>query len=168
MSAHAILASRVDTLQDHQQTRLVVSIQFVLEVEELLPYSNSLFLWKLLSLPVAMCHSTLTHFLSYREGREIAARVLDEGMGVFARKGLGLKKLPTMDPQDLHVITDRDRSDVQLEPDTEVGPRAASRVLQGSCRPIQGNWLKRRKNDADEFRPAGSGGGPIDPFGKDR
>ena len=73
----------------------------VLEVDEIPPYRNSLFLWKLLSLPVAMCHSTLTHFLSYREGREIAARVLDEGMGVFARKGLGLKKLPTMDPQDL-------------------------------------------------------------------
>jgi hypothetical protein len=73
----------------------------VLEVDELPPYRNSLFLWKLLSLPVAMCHSTLKHFLSYREGREIAARVLDEGMGVFARKGLGLKKLPIMDPQDL-------------------------------------------------------------------
>ena len=73
----------------------------ILEVDELLPYRNSLFLWKLLSLPVAMCHSTLKHFLSYREGREIAAHVLDEGMGVFARKALELKKLPIMDPRDL-------------------------------------------------------------------
>lgn len=75
-----------------------ISVQ---EVDELLPYKNSLFLWKLLSLPAAMCHSTLKHFLSYREGREIAARVLDEGMGVFARKAVELKKLPTMDPRDL-------------------------------------------------------------------
>ncbi len=75
-----------------------ISVQ---EVDELLPYKNSLFLWKLLSLPVAMCHSTLKHFLSYREGREIAARVLDEGMGVFARKAMELKKLPIMDPRDL-------------------------------------------------------------------
>lgn len=75
-----------------------ISVQ---EVDELLPYKNSLFLWKLLSLPVAMCHSTLKHFLSYREGREIAARVLDEGMGVFARKAVELKKLPIMDPRDL-------------------------------------------------------------------
>ncbi len=75
-----------------------ISVQ---EVDELLPYKNSLFLWKLLSLPVAMCHSTLKHFLSYREGREIAARVLDEGMGVFARNAVELKKLPTMDPRDL-------------------------------------------------------------------
>jgi hypothetical protein len=73
----------------------------VLEVEELLPYRNSLFLWKLLSLPVAMCHSTLRHFLSYREGREIAVHILDEGMAVFARKEMELKKLPIMDPQDL-------------------------------------------------------------------
>jgi len=71
----------------------------VLEVDELLPYRNSLFLWKLLSLPVAMCHSTLNNFLSYREGREIAVHVLDEGMGVFARKAVELKKLPIMDPQ---------------------------------------------------------------------
>lgn len=75
-----------------------ISVQ---EVDELLPYKNSLFLWKLLSLPVAMCHSTLKHFLSYREGREIAARVLDEGMGVFARNAVELKKLPIMDPRDL-------------------------------------------------------------------
>lgn len=73
----------------------------VLEVDELLPYRNSLFLWKLLSLPVAMCHSTLNNFLSYREGREIAAHLLGEGMGVFARKAVELKKLPIMDPQDL-------------------------------------------------------------------
>jgi len=73
----------------------------VLEVGELAPYRNSLFLWKLLSLPVAMCHSTLNHFLSYREGREIAARLLDEGMEVFARKAAELKALPIMDPRDL-------------------------------------------------------------------
>lgn len=73
----------------------------ILEVDEILPCKNSLYLWKLLSLPVAMCHSTLKHFLSYREGREIATRVLEEGMGVFARKGMELKKLPVMDPRDL-------------------------------------------------------------------
>jgi hypothetical protein len=73
----------------------------VLEVDELLPYRNSLFLWKLLSLPVAMCHSTLKHFLSYREGREIVAHILEEGLGVFARKQMELMKLPIMDPRDL-------------------------------------------------------------------
>jgi hypothetical protein len=73
----------------------------VLEVDEFLPYRNSLFLWKLLALPVAMCHTTLNNFLSYREGREIAIHLLVEGMGVFARQAVELKKLPIMDPHDL-------------------------------------------------------------------
>ena len=71
------------------------------EVEDVEPYANSFFIWQLLFLPVAMCHTTYDNFLSYPEGREIALRVLTEGLETFLRKGQKLKKLPHMDPQDL-------------------------------------------------------------------
>ena len=37
------------------------------------PYLNSLLVWQLLFLPVAMCNTTLDVFLSFPEGRELAA-----------------------------------------------------------------------------------------------
>jgi hypothetical protein len=71
------------------------------EVEEVSAYGNSLFLRDLLGLPVAMCHSTLSNFLSFQEGRELAVNLLEEGMRVFSLKELPLKRLPVLDPQDL-------------------------------------------------------------------
>ena len=71
------------------------------EVDDVEPYANSFFIWQLLFLPAAMCHTTYDNFLSYAEGREIASRVLEEGIETFLRSGKRLKKLPAMDPREL-------------------------------------------------------------------
>jgi 2-dehydropantoate 2-reductase len=63
--------------------------------------SASFFLWQLLFLPVALCHSTLGHFLASAAGREIALGVLEEGLAAFRRAGRALKKLPFQDPQEM-------------------------------------------------------------------
>ena len=73
----------------------------VVEADSIEPYARSLFLLQLLFLPIALCHSTCEHFLSYPEGREIAASVLGEGLRTMERAGEELRKLPTMDPQEL-------------------------------------------------------------------
>ncbi|MBN1697893.1 MAG: hypothetical protein JW881_10305 [Spirochaetales bacterium] len=75
----------------------------VLCVDEFEPYANSFFLTQLLFLPVAMCNTTLSHFLSYREGRELAVRVLHEGIKTFEKTRLPLGRLPLLDPQDLMI-----------------------------------------------------------------
>lgn len=63
--------------------------------------AGSFYLWQLLFLPAALCHSTLGHLLATEEGREIAAGVLEEGLAAFQRTGRQLKKLPWHDPQEL-------------------------------------------------------------------
>jgi ketopantoate reductase len=73
----------------------------VFYVDDIEPYANSFFLSQLLFLPVAMCNTTLTNFLSYREGRELAIRVLHEGIKTFEKSSMPLGKLPVMDPQEL-------------------------------------------------------------------
>jgi hypothetical protein len=71
------------------------------QVDDLDPYRNSLHIRTLLALPVALCHSTLPHFLSYPEGREIAIGLLEEGLRLYSHRGLPLAKLPDADPQEL-------------------------------------------------------------------
>jgi hypothetical protein len=73
----------------------------VQEVEDPSSYRNAVHIRDLLALPVALCHSTLGHFLSYPEGREIAVSLLEEGLKLYAHRGLPLGKLPEQDPQDL-------------------------------------------------------------------
>jgi ketopantoate reductase len=70
-------------------------------VDSIEPYANSFFLFELLFLPVAMCNTTLGYFLSYREGRELALRILNEGLKTMNKLEMQLGKLPVMDPQDL-------------------------------------------------------------------
>jgi 2-dehydropantoate 2-reductase len=73
----------------------------IVETEDPEALAGSFFLWQLLFLPVALCHSTLGHFLAAEAGREIAAGVLAEGLATFRRTGRQLKKLPLHDPQEL-------------------------------------------------------------------
>jgi ketopantoate reductase len=73
----------------------------VVETDEPEALSGSFFLWQLLFLPTALCHSTLGHFLASEAGREIAAGVLAEGLAAWRRLGRPLKKLPLHDPQEL-------------------------------------------------------------------
>jgi len=71
------------------------------ESDDIESSANSFFILQLLNLPVAMCNTTLNHFLSYKEGREVAVKVLEEGVTAMMRSGRKLKQLPFMDPQEL-------------------------------------------------------------------
>jgi ketopantoate reductase len=62
---------------------------------------NALFVRQLLFLPVALCGTTLAHFLSYPEGRDIAARLLEEGLRAMEKTGRRTARLPVMDPAEL-------------------------------------------------------------------
>ena len=70
-------------------------------VEDARPYLNSLLVWQLLWLPVAMCNTTLPVFLSFPEGRELAAGILSEGFEAMEKAGLPMAPLPVMDPRGL-------------------------------------------------------------------
>jgi ketopantoate reductase len=73
----------------------------IVETDRIEPWHHSFFLWQMLFLPMAMCHSTYEYFLSFAEGREIAAHVIEEGLQTLERSGAQLRKLPVMDPQEL-------------------------------------------------------------------
>ncbi len=71
------------------------------EAEEIACCAHALFLQRLLDLPAALCGTTRGHFLSFREGREIARRVLEEGLTVLTRCRKRPARLPRDDPQEL-------------------------------------------------------------------
>jgi ketopantoate reductase len=73
----------------------------VSEVEDAVPYLDALFVRQLLELPAAMCAATIPWFLSFPEGRALAAEVLTEGLKTMDRAGRILARLPVMDPRDL-------------------------------------------------------------------
>jgi ketopantoate reductase len=73
----------------------------VSEVEDAVPYLDALFVRQLLELPAAMCAATIDWFLSFPEGRVLAAEVLAEGLKTMDRAGRPLAHLPAMDPRDL-------------------------------------------------------------------
>jgi len=88
-------------LQTPRRVRLKQREPGIEEVEDLPACRNALDLWKLLSLPLALCHSTLGVFLSYEEGRQIALRVLQEGFSLLSHLEMPVARLPVMDPQEL-------------------------------------------------------------------
>ncbi len=71
------------------------------ESDDIESSANSFFILQLLNLPVAMCNTTLNHFLSYKAGREVAVKLLEEGVTAMMRSGRKLMALPLMDPQEL-------------------------------------------------------------------
>lgn len=101
-------------------------------VDDINPYMNSYFIYQLLSLPVAMCNSTLSHFLSYREGRELALRVLHEGIKTFEKLENPMQKLPANDPVELlNLLTKKPDqfSARQYKPDRSFNPLLQSLLL---------------------------------------
>jgi hypothetical protein len=70
-------------------------------VEDVVPYLNSFFVFQLLYLPTALCNTTLGHFLSFPEGRDLARRLLSEGLRMQERTGRRMARLPVMDPKEL-------------------------------------------------------------------
>jgi ketopantoate reductase len=71
------------------------------------PCLNSLLVWQLLFLPVAMCNTTLDIFLSFPEGRELAAGIIAEGCAAMEKAGMPMAALPLMDPRDLAARLER-------------------------------------------------------------
>ncbi len=70
-------------------------------VSDVVPYLNSLFVYQLLFLPVALCNTTIAHFLSFPEGRELAGLLLQEGLRTMEKTGRQVARLPAFDPGDL-------------------------------------------------------------------
>ncbi len=127
------------------------------EVDDIEPYANSFFLWQLLFLPVAMCYTTYANFLSYSEGREIAYRVLKEGLDIFTRMGRPLKKLTLMDPQDLLKKIEKggqEFTSVRCKPD-----RAYNSLLQSM---ITGKMTETRELNGKLIKMAAEAG--VDPL----
>ena len=120
-------------------------------VEDISACTNSGIIYRLLELPAAMCNVPLSHFLSCREGRELAIRVLKEGFKTFGKSGHMLGKLPVMDPRELLASLEKkpDKfSEARYLPDRSYGG-----ILQ--------SLLRRRETDAGELN------GRIVVMGKD-
>ncbi len=116
----------------------------VLAVDDVLPYSNSLFVTQLLFLPVAMCNTTLPRFLSYPEGRQLAEAVLAEGLETMDRAGRTLARLPANDPREL-------LARIQRKPESfsrfrQLPDRSYNTVLQSYLRgrPTEAPQLNRK------------------------
>jgi ketopantoate reductase len=108
------------------------------------PYLNSLLVWQLLFLPVAMCNTTLGVFLSFPEGRELAADLISEGCAAMEKSGLPMATLPLMDPRELAAaIRRKPRS---FETGTGRPDRSYNSLLQCSLRgrPTEAPQLNRR------------------------
>ena len=104
-------------------------------VDDLEPYRNSLHIRELLALPVALCHSTLGHFLSYPEGRDIALGLLEEGLQLYSNSALA--RLPVADPQEVLQKLKRRKSldfdKVRSLPDRAYGP-GLQKLLGGEAK----------------------------------
>ena len=94
-----------------------------------------------------LCHSTLEHFLSYREGREIAGQVLGEGLEAFRRQGRDLKRLGLMDPQELIKKMERGSKDfaaARFRPDRAYNSLLQALILgnQTETKELNGRLIK--------------------------
>jgi ketopantoate reductase len=92
------------------------------------PYLNSLLVWQLLFLPVAMCNTTLDTFLSFSEGRELAAGLIAEGCAAMEKSGMPMAALPVMDPRELAGRLDKRPGSFE---DSGLPGRGYNSLLQG-------------------------------------
>jgi len=108
------------------------------------PYLNSLLVWQLLFLPVAMCNTTLAVFLSFPEGRELAAGLIGEGCAAMEKAGMPMAALPVMDPRELAARLEKKPGSFELE--TGRPERGYNSLLQGYLRgrPTEAPHLNRR------------------------
>lgn len=111
------------------------------QVENMRPYHDSFFVARLVELPAAMCGTTVGHFLSFPEGRELAASVLSEGVVTMERSGRGLARLPVGDPRQLLEKLARKPADFDAWRDRP--DRAYSPILQA--------FLRERPHEAREL-----------------
>ena len=108
------------------------------------PYLNSLLVWQLLFLPLAMCNTTLRAFLSFPEGRELAAGLISEGCEAMEKAGMPMATLPVMDPREL--LGRLQKRPESFAPLPEAPDRSFNSLLQSllSGRPTEAPQLNRR------------------------
>jgi ketopantoate reductase len=116
----------------------------VVPVPDARPHLNSLLVWQLLFLPVAMCNTTLGIFLSFPEGRELAASLIAEGCAAMEKAGFPMAALPAMDPRELAERLDRKPG--SFESERELPDRSCNSLLQSFLlkKPTEAARLNRR------------------------
>jgi ketopantoate reductase len=116
----------------------------VVAVPDTVPYHDALLVSQLLFLPVAMCGMTAGFFLSFPEGRQLAASMLEEGLETMSRAGRTLARLPVMDPQDL--LARLQKKPASFEAARQLPDRSYNTVLQGFLRgrPVEASHLNRK------------------------
>ncbi len=115
-----------------------------LSVKDVVPFINSLFVYQLLFLPVALCNSTMDHFLSFPEGRELAGLLLEEGLRTMERAGRRTARLPLLDPGELLARLRKTKGGAQAgryAPDRSYPPTLTA-ILRG--RPTESTELNKR------------------------
>ena len=139
----AIIVERHPQLLDAVQAVAAHGIR-VIPVDDARPYGNSLFLYQLLFLPVAMCNTTLEAFLSVPEGRELALRVLQEGFAAAERASLPVTRLPVQDPWEL--ASRLEKRPTGFDTERHLPGRGYNSVLQSFLldRPSEAAQLNRR------------------------
>ncbi len=108
------------------------------------PFLNSFLIAQLLFLPVAMCNTTLSGFLAFAEGREIASSILSEGFAAMERADMPLAPLPLMDPRELAVRLEKRPGSFESVPPAP--DREYNSVLQSLLRgrPTEAAQLNKR------------------------
>jgi ketopantoate reductase len=113
-------------------------------VQDARPFLNSLLVWQLLFLPVAMCNTTLGTFLSFAEGRDLAVDLIEEGCAAMEKAGMPMAPLPIMDPRELAASLRRKPG--SFDTDTGRPDRGYNSVLQSFLlrKPTEAPQLNRR------------------------
>ena len=116
----------------------------LLPVDDVWPYTNSFFVFQLLSLPVALCNTTMREFLSFPQGRELALGILHEGCAAMERAGMPMASLPIMDPREL--CARLEKKPASFEVDRGAPDRAYNSVLQAYLKgkPTEAAQLNRK------------------------
>lgn len=122
-------------------------------VEDVRRCHNSLFVSELLFLPVALCNTTLMHFLSFASGRKIARAVLAEGLKTMEKCGKSLARLPVMDPR---TLADRiAKNPSGLDASRFLPDRAFPPILQSFTRGVPGEARELNKRIVEMGASAG-------------
>ena len=116
----------------------------LLPVDDAKPFLNAFFVAQLLYLPVAMCNTTLSAFLVFPQGRELALNILAEGFAAMERAGMPLAALPLMDPRDLAARLEKKPGSFETVPPSP--DREYNSVLQSLLRgrPTEAAQLNKR------------------------
>lgn len=115
-------------------------------VECINPYYDTTLLYRCLDLPVALCNTTINHFLSYPGGRKICQQVLLEGFKVYEKLERPLTGLPMQDPGRLLLRIQKKAGSFNAHrylPERRINPVLQSLLLnEKSCVPVNTHLIK--------------------------